>query len=146
MEKVLLSRMRNYFTKQPLVLLAYLYGSYAKGSEREDSDIDVAILVDEKKGNSLTVQLDATADLSKLLGREVEVQNLGAVDVAFAHRVLSEGKLIFARSIDYKIAYETYILRQYFDLKPFYDAFYETLGERAKRGLIGRVSMSEELL
>ena len=30
---------------------SYLFGSYAKGNQREDSDIDVAFVVDNCKGN-----------------------------------------------------------------------------------------------
>ena len=37
------------------VKMIVLYGSYAKGMERENSDIDVAIIVDELKENWLKV-------------------------------------------------------------------------------------------
>lgn len=136
-----LQKIKNYFAKIKAVKLVYLYGSQATNQAKSDSDIDLAILVDEKKGDSLDIQLQAMADLPSMLGKAVEVQNLLAVDVVFAHRVITEAELILARDKDEKVAYETYILRQYFDLKPFYDEFYATLAERARRGLIGELTI-----
>ena len=35
-----------------------LFGSYAKGTEREDSDIDIAIVIDEFKDNIIDEEVD----------------------------------------------------------------------------------------
>lgn len=132
-----IKKIKNYFRQNPVVMLVYLYGSQAKGESKEDSDIDLAILVDEAKADSLEVQLKAISDLGRISYKEIEVQNLHAVDISFAHRVITEGKLIHSKNIKDKVEYETYVLRQYFDLKPLLDEFYSYLRERARRGLIG---------
>lgn len=54
-----IKKIKEYFAKVKAVKLVYLYGSYAAGKAKEDSDIDLAVLVDEKKADSLDVQLRA---------------------------------------------------------------------------------------
>jgi len=49
---------KNLFDTHSIIL----YGSYAKGTAREDSDIDIAVIVDEIKAD----YLDETARLYKL--------------------------------------------------------------------------------
>ena len=51
-------RVQGLFSTQSIVL----YGSYAKGTARDDSDIDIAVIVDDLK----TDYLDETARLYKL--------------------------------------------------------------------------------
>lgn len=38
----------DYFKTQP-VLKAYLFGSYSRGEEREDSDVDLLIVLDPEQ-------------------------------------------------------------------------------------------------
>ncbi len=54
------SRFREYISKHLPVKKVLLYGSYAKGHPRQDSDIDIAVFVDlpdHKKRLELAVQL-----------------------------------------------------------------------------------------
>lgn len=129
---------QEYFAQKAGVELVYLYGSQAKKTAREDSDIDLAILVDEKKADAFDTQIQASYALTKQLHQEVEIQNLVAVDVRFAHTVLSQGKLLYARSLEAKVIYETFILQQYFDLKPLYTEYFTHLAERARTRSLGK--------
>lgn len=137
MNKKEIRSIRNYFSKIPAIVLVYLYGSQAVGEAKNESDIDLAILVDEAKADAFDLQFKAMSDLGRNINKEIEVQNLHAVDISFAHRVITEGKLIHSKNIKDKVEYETYVLRQYFDLKPLLDEFYSYLRERARRRLIG---------
>src|SRR3972149_12043706 len=89
-------KITKYFSKNPEVAAVYLYGSYARGEARADSDIDLAVLVtDTRKYKGFSIpQVIFSADLEKITGKKVEVQDLTACSVEFAHRVLSEGKLL----------------------------------------------------
>lgn len=128
---------QDYFSKQPAVLLVYLYGSQAKETARYDSDIDLAVFVDEKKANSSEIQLRAMTDLSVKLEKEVEVQDLNICKTTFAYRVISEGKILFQRTEQIRVHFEVEVMRNYFDLKPFLTEYDEQLARLARGGDIG---------
>ena len=54
-----------------------LFGSAARGDDRPDSDVDV--LVDFEPGSSLFDVLHLTAELERLLGRNVDVVSAGGL-------------------------------------------------------------------
>ncbi|MGH9390171.1 MAG: nucleotidyltransferase domain-containing protein, partial [Vicinamibacteria bacterium] len=63
------ARLAGVVAEMPEVRLAFLFGSRASGRSREDSDYDVAVLVDEK-----TAREDRGPTVRRLasrLGREV---------------------------------------------------------------------------
>lgn len=57
--------------KEAQVSRAAFFGSYVRGEEREDSDID--ILVDLPKGKSLFEFIDLELKLGKVLGKKVDL-------------------------------------------------------------------------
>lgn len=56
----------------------YLFGSYATGTATEDSDIDLAI--DSSNINGLWELLHFEEDVSKALGKPVDILTLRAID------------------------------------------------------------------
>ncbi len=126
----------DYFSRKPEVAAVYLYGSQARGDAKNSSDIDLAVLVTNKRkytGFGIP-QVVFAQDLSKLIGKEVEVQDLEVCRIDFAHRVLTEGKLLVSNNEPARIAFEEKVLRTYFDMKPFLDEYYKSLSEIAKKG------------
>ncbi|MBI4130005.1 nucleotidyltransferase domain-containing protein [Candidatus Roizmanbacteria bacterium] len=128
---------KNYFSTIAAVELVYLYGSQAKDTATKDSDVDLAVLVDEKKADSLDVQLKAMSDLGSKLKREVEVQNLNVCSITFIYRVISEGKIVFQSNKQKRVDYEVIVMRNYFDLQPFLREYSEQLARLARGGDIG---------
>ena len=61
----------DYFKTQP-VLKAWLFGSFSRGEQREDSDVDILILPDKSQHFSLFTLSGMYEDLKELLGREVQ--------------------------------------------------------------------------
>jgi len=129
----------KYFSKKPEVAVVYLYGSQARGEAKKDSDIDLAVLVtDKRKYQGFGIpQVVFTCDLSKITNKKVEVQNLNDTPVDFAHRVLEEGILLISNNQKARIAFEEKILRIYFDLKPAIDEYHKHLSEIARKGELG---------
>lgn len=61
----------EYFKTQP-VLKAWLFGSFARGEETPDSDVDILIVLDNSKPVGLKF-FGMFEDLRELLGRNVDL-------------------------------------------------------------------------
>lgn len=138
----LYSVVKKYFSDKPYVAVVYLYGSFAKGEEKKDSDIDLAILVDEKMADSSDVQIKTMSDLGLSLHKEVEAQNLNICKITFAYRVISEGKIIYQRSEEERIDFELSVMRNYFDMGPFLAEYGEQIANLARSGQINAGSFA----
>lgn len=94
----LIPRIQEYLAGQPVVR-AWLFGSYSRGEERADSDIDILVDYDRSAGRiSLFRMGGMLMDLSELLGKKVDlVDNEGLLD--FARPSVEHDKiLIYERS------------------------------------------------
>ncbi len=60
------------------IIKVYLFGSYAKGTATEESDVDLAI--DSSNLHGLWELLSFEEDVSKALGKSVDVLTLRAID------------------------------------------------------------------
>ena len=61
----------DYFKTQP-VLKAWIFGSFARGEESEDSDVDILIVLDHSQPVGLKF-FGMYEDLRELLGRNVDL-------------------------------------------------------------------------
>ncbi|MBO4612405.1 MAG: nucleotidyltransferase domain-containing protein [Bacteroidaceae bacterium] len=62
----------EYFKTQPVVK-AWLFGSYARGEETPDSDIDILVMYDRTQPIGLFKISGMHLDLERILGREVDL-------------------------------------------------------------------------
>ena len=69
-----LEKIRHYFSNQPVVK-AWLFGSFARGEEREDSDIDILVSFDRNAKVSLLSHAGMLCDLQDILNRRVDLVN-----------------------------------------------------------------------
>ena len=70
--KVMQEMIAEYFKTQP-VLKAWLFGSFSRGEEREDSDVDILIQVDHSQPVGLFKLSGMHFDLQDLLGLPVDL-------------------------------------------------------------------------
>jgi hypothetical protein len=87
----------DYFATQP-VLKAWVFGSYARGDQREDSDIDLLVQFDRENAKvGLFKYAAMIIDLENLLHREVDLVEDGSL-LPFAERTANKDKkLIYER-------------------------------------------------
>jgi predicted nucleotidyltransferase len=102
------------------VRLAYLFGSRAGDRARPDSDIDVAVLVEEAAAADATARLSTVRRLAGRLGRVVASTRLDIVllndaPVLLRHRVLRDGALLHERSPEERVRFVTATLREWQD-------------------------------
>ena len=88
----MIQQMARYFETQ-LVLKAWLFGSYSRGEEPEDSDIDILILPDKSQHFSLFTLSEIYEDLKDLLGREVDLITDGGL-MPFARESADRDKIL----------------------------------------------------
>ena len=67
----------DYFKTQP-VLKAWLFGSYSRGEQTKDSDVDILVLLDKSRPIGLKF-FGMWNDLEELLGRKVDLVSDGTL-------------------------------------------------------------------
>ena len=90
---------RAYFATQP-VLKAWLFGSYARGEQTPDSDVDILVVFDEENGRkvSLLRHIGIALGLEDLLGKKVDLITEGTL-LPFAKETADKDKvLIYERA------------------------------------------------
>ncbi len=92
----------------------YLFGSFARGEGREDSDIDLAI-----HGESLYNQYELFTkanELSFIVKRDVQLIDLRDVSTVFAAQIVGNNELLFSKDENIRIAYDIRAFKDYVKL------------------------------
>jgi len=123
------------------VVLAYLFGSQAEGTAGPLSDVDIAVLLGpevprERWGD---VQIDLIGDLTSLFHRnDVDVVILNRATPLLAHRVATQGRVIYEPDPLARTRFEVEALRRYVDTKPLRRLRWAYLGRRVSQRQGGR--------
>lgn len=93
---VIIDLLRKYFSTQP-VLKAWLFGSFSRGEETQDSDVDIIVSLDKSKPIGLKF-FGMWNDLEELLGRKVDLVSEGTL-LPFAKESAERDKfLVYERT------------------------------------------------
>ena len=87
----------DYFKTQP-VLKAWLFGSYARGEQTEQSDVDILVNYDRSQSIGLFKIASMHADLEDLLDRRVDLVEEKMLFPWVKDNVSHDKKLIYART------------------------------------------------
>lgn len=109
----------------------YLYGSAVKGTMRQDSDIDIAILTAPNTSKdevlnliSLTEDLISRILLKSGIKKEISVVNMSDrfMSILLLFSIISEGILIYEskKFRNYSIEFQNMVIREYHDFVPYY--------------------------
>ncbi|MBO4611633.1 MAG: nucleotidyltransferase domain-containing protein [Bacteroidaceae bacterium] len=89
-------KIADYFRTQPVVK-AWLFGSFARGEETQDSDIDILVEYDQNAKISLLTISHMMGELEKSTGRRVDLIEEGCL-LPFAEASANrDKKLIYER-------------------------------------------------
>ena len=94
---VMIKTISDYFKTQP-VLKAWLFGSYARGEENANSDIDILVTFDDNAKVSLLKHAIMADDLEKILGRPVDLVTDGTLLPFAVNSVSHDKQLIYERT------------------------------------------------
>jgi predicted nucleotidyltransferase len=129
--------LEGYFASQAEVVLAYLFGSQARGQAGPLSDVDIAVLLEGRPNTILCfdARLKLIGDLLQLLHTEdVDVAILNQTPPALNYRVLRDGQILFCRDRDKMIAFRVQTINKYLDFKPILERHEQAIIEKARKG------------
>ena len=90
-------KIAEYFKTQP-VLKAWLFGSYSRGEERPDSDVDILVTYDRSQPIGLFKNSGMHLDLEHLLGKEIDLVDDKMLYPWVSEHVNHNKKLIYERA------------------------------------------------
>ncbi|MDR7869611.1 MAG: nucleotidyltransferase domain-containing protein [Tissierellaceae bacterium] len=100
------------------ISLVYIFGSYAKGTNNENSDLDIAVLLEEES-DELT-KLDILYDLVGIFNRDdIDLVVLNNVDEILKFQVIKYGKVIYMKDLYSKVMFESRVMSEYMDKEHF---------------------------
>jgi len=144
------AKLFNYFSQcQYPVIAAYLFGSYAQEMQRHDSDIDVAVFMDESNREK---RFDAGFRMMVEIARTLKIES---VDICLlqdernrmAFNALKNGMLVFCTNDEKRLALEAEIIKRHIDLEDFesihkYYLYRRIKGHRMGEGSIDMLNRS----
>lgn len=96
------------------IKLAYVYGSYAKGTARPDSDIDIAV-VPEDGAEIDEVRLAVTVDKT-VKGKDVDIRVIGKkMSLLLSFNAIRLEQPIYVKTEADRLSFERRIINKYFD-------------------------------
>lgn len=103
------------------VLLAYVYGSVARGGFTPISDVDIALVLKEPlpPREQLLLELDIGADIADHCGiMDADVRSINDAPLVVRGTVACEGILLYSRDEEARIEFLTTTWSRYFDFQP----------------------------
>ena len=94
--KVMIQLIADYFKTQP-ILKAWLFGSFARGEETPDSDVDILVEYDKNARISLLTISHMMGELEKSTGRRVDLIEDGCLLPFAVESANRDKKLIYER-------------------------------------------------
>jgi len=112
----------SLFKNYPFIAAAYQFGSTVRGREGPLSDLDIAILVDERAPTAidlLRLELLLAYELQKRLRvTEVDLIALNSRPLSLQHAILRTGRLIYDADPKYRIQFLQRVIQGYLDFQP----------------------------
>ena len=127
-KKEIKKELKDFFSHEKDVKVVYLFGSTARDEHDRMSDVDVAVLGEDKI--PLMELAGFSEHLKENIGRDVDVVDLRDKGYRFIQNVLKDSEVVLNRDEDLRIDFEAYTLQRYLDMKPLYRRFDRALKER----------------
>lgn len=110
----IISDIQETLKKEPRILAAYIFGSYAKGISNKESDFDIAFVVANKKVITDDVVYELLKDIPFPKDPDISIVNKTSSPI-FLFQIIKSGTRIYAKDENKANAFEAYILRYYYD-------------------------------
>ena len=117
------------FAKHPTILAAYLFGSTANQTDGANSDVDVALRLNQglSADRQLELRLELMDDVETYFKRRADIVILNNASLKMIRQVLTRGELLFARDEAAERLYAIQKQKAYFDFKYYIEKDREEL-------------------
>ena len=117
------------------VLLLYLHGSYAKGTQAPLSDIDLAVLLEPEHGRDYRLYGELQIAFQDACGRDdIDLVVFNTAGPIIRDRVIRHGRLLYARTEAQRIAFEADALKRAMDFSYYSQVYDDALFWQLKEG------------
>lgn len=118
----------------PVVLL-YLHGAHAGGTQSVLSDLDLAVLLDRPAGKDPRTRVEVASAFEEVSQRDdVDLVVLNTAGPIIADRVIRHGRLVYAASESERIAFEEAVVKKALDFRFFSRVYDDALFRRIREG------------
>jgi uncharacterized protein len=136
-----LARIKRYFRERAEVSALYLFGSFGRDRATAESDIDIAVLIDESqltKRSFASLKNLYYAASPTFSMRTVDIVILNTAPTFLKYQVLKTGKLLFDRKRKLRTKFTENAITEYLDFKPIEDIYLNAVAGRFRRANNGR--------
>lgn len=136
-----IERIVHYFRDRDEVSALYLFGSSAKGKRTQESDIDIAVLIDESGLKQKNIErfrkeyYDVSPGFSLGL---VDIVILNTAPTFLKYHVIKTGKILFDRNRKLRVGFTERTITEYLDFKPIQDICLNAVARRFREKTVGR--------
>ncbi|MFH1564228.1 MAG: nucleotidyltransferase domain-containing protein [bacterium] len=122
-----INSIKKAIKSEPMVEIAYLFGSQALGGVGVDSDFDIGVYLNKSLNNSERFKL--RLDLMGKLSAELKTDKIDLVvindlnSVFFKYIIIKEGRILHQKSLLKRCELEGRIMAEYFDFRPFLEEY-----------------------
>ena len=131
----------RYFKGTNEVSALYIFGSFGKGKKTNESDIDIAVLIDESKLQRKNFELlkrKYYAASPTFSMRPVDIVIFNAAPPFLKHQILKTGRILFDKNRRLRVRFTERAITEYLDYKPVEDICLKAVANRFRRKSIGR--------
>jgi len=105
------------------VMLAYLFGSVAEGNALPSSDVDIALVFAPSLNltayERMQIEFSIATEIERRCNiKEADVRSMDSAPLTVRGLVLTEGVLLYSRDEEFRVEYEIYTRKMYFDFQP----------------------------
>jgi uncharacterized protein len=128
----IIEKLKPVFDEDTAIIAAYLFGSRVQGRERPGSDVDIAVLVDDRgyRQDRKALLDRLLPSLGRLLRLDVHILILNDASYLARIEVLSRGRLIYVKDDLVLAQFRTMSYVQFAEYAPYLRQLQEKLKQR----------------
>ncbi|MCC7203148.1 MAG: nucleotidyltransferase domain-containing protein [Nitrospirae bacterium] len=140
--QTLIEEIKTLLSPREEIALAYLFGSFSKGTPTSHSDIDIAVLINgniSEEGYPYGYRSELLSHLMKgLRTNSIDLVILNEAPPFLRFQVIRYGKIILSRSETARIDFQVKTISRYNDVKRLIGTQQRYISERLKNGTYGK--------
>lgn len=117
-----LKELKQYFAGIENIISVWIIGSYGTDNQREDSDLDLAILFEKEAAIYDEMKLSAAIS-SIIVFEDVDIVNLKKAPITLQFKTISEGRQLYERDYIKVCDYIEFVNNQYRDARFYIEKY-----------------------